>query len=50
MGFIRVRNGLYCNMTKRKPTCYGMNMQFIYSFSGALVSISQKNIVKIFYF
>lgn len=50
MGIIRVRNGLYCNMTKRKRTCYGMNMQFIYSFSGALVSISQKNIVKIFYF
>lgn len=50
MGFIRVRNGLYCNMTTRKRTCYGMNMQFIYSFSGAIVSISQKNIVKFFYF
>lgn len=50
MGIIRVRNGLYCNITKRKRTYHGMNMQFIYSFPGTLVSILQKNIVKIFYF
>lgn len=50
MGIIRVRNGLYCNITKRKRTYYGMNMQFIYSFPGTLASILQKNIVKIFYF
>lgn len=50
MGFIRVRNGLYRNRTKRKRTYRGMNIRFIYSFPGTLVSILQKNIVKIFYF